>query len=58
VYSTVRGALRGLAELHEKQPALDLTAFEPALARLEQSPQRELQKEAKSTELALKKTSD
>lgn len=55
VYSTVRGALRGLTELHARQPELDLSSFDETLAKLEKSSQKGIQREAKETRLALGK---
>jgi HEAT repeat protein len=55
VYSTVRGALRGITELHHRQPMLDLTAFYPAIEKLSDSPIRDLRTEAHRTQIELTK---
>src|SRR5437899_2421991 len=49
VSSTVRGALRGITELHRKKPDLDLSSFVPAIDKLMHSPNAELRAEAERT---------
>jgi hypothetical protein len=49
VSSTVRGALRGIAELHCKKPDLDLSSLVPAIDKLLHSPNPELRAEAERT---------
>jgi hypothetical protein len=53
VVSTVRGALRGIAELHRKKPDLDLSSFHPAVDKLLHSSNPELRAEAERTRIAL-----
>jgi hypothetical protein len=55
VYSTVRGALRGITELHHRQPTLDLTSLYPAIEKLSESSIRELRTEAQRTQIELNK---
>jgi hypothetical protein len=53
VTSTVRGALRGIAELHRKKPDLDLSSLYPAIDKLLNSSNPELRAEAERTRIAL-----
>jgi hypothetical protein len=53
VASTVRGALRGLSELHRKKPELDLSSFSPAIEKLMHSANPDLRAEAERTQIAL-----
>lgn len=53
VFSTVRGALKGLSELHKKKPDLDLSSFSPAIEKLLHSSNPELRTEAERTQIAL-----
>jgi hypothetical protein len=53
VFSTVRGALKGLSELHKKKPELDLSTFSPAIEKLLHSTNPELRAEAERTQIAL-----
>jgi hypothetical protein len=53
VFSTVRGALRGLSELHAKRPDMDLSSFSQAVERLTHSTNPELRSEAERTQIAL-----
>jgi hypothetical protein len=55
VYSTVRGALRGISEMHRRRPEIDLTSLYPAIDKLADSPIRDLRTEAQRTRLALNK---
>jgi hypothetical protein len=55
VYSTVRGALRGITELHHRQPTLDLTSLYPAIEKLSESSIRELRTETQRTQIELNK---
>jgi hypothetical protein len=55
VYSTVRGALHGITELHHRQPALDLSSLYPAIEKLSDSPIRDLRTEAHRTKIELTK---
>ncbi len=55
VYSTVRGALRGITELHHRQPTMDLTSLYPAIEKLSESSIRELRTEAQRTQIELNK---
>jgi hypothetical protein len=49
VSSTVRGALRGITELHRKKPELDLSSFQPPIDKLLTSSNPELRAEAERT---------
>ena len=49
VSSTVRGALRGIAELRRKKPDPDLSSLVPAIDKLLHSPNPELRAEAERT---------
>ncbi len=49
VGAILTGALRGVAELHHKQPNLDLSSLRPALDKLEHSDNPALRKEAERT---------
>jgi hypothetical protein len=49
VSSTVRGALRGITELHRKKPDLHLSSFVPAIDKLLHSSNPELRAEAERT---------
>jgi hypothetical protein len=53
VASTVRGALRGLSELHRKKPDFDLSSFSPAIEKLMHSGNPDLRAEAERTQIAL-----
>ena len=53
VFSTVRGALRGLSELHAKNPNVDLSSFSDAIEKLSHSTNPELRSEAERTQIAL-----
>ena len=53
VGSVLTGALRSLAELHRKQPSLDLNSLRPQIDRLAHSDNPALRKEAERTQLAL-----
>jgi len=53
VFSTLRGALKGIAELHRKKPDLDLSSFLPAIDKLSHSDNPELRAEAERTQIAL-----
>jgi hypothetical protein len=53
VFSTVRGALRGITELHRKKPELDVSGLYPAIDQLVHSPNPELRAEAERTRIAL-----
>ncbi len=53
VASTVRGALRGLSELHRKKPDFDLSSFSPAMEKLLHSANPDLRAEAERTQIAL-----
>jgi hypothetical protein len=53
VASTVRGALRGLSELHRKKPDLDLSSFSSAIEKLIHSANPDLRAEAERTQIAL-----
>jgi hypothetical protein len=53
VASTVRGALRGLNELHRKKPDFDLSSFSPAIEKLMHSANPDLRAEAERTQIAL-----
>ena len=57
VTSTVRGALRGITELHRKKPDLDLSSFDPAIDKLLHSSNPELRAEAERTRIALNRKS-
>jgi hypothetical protein len=46
VSSTVRGALRGISELHRKKPKVDLSSFQPAIDKLLHSSNPEIRTEA------------
>ncbi len=53
VASTVRGALRGLSELHRKKPDFDLSSFSSAIEKLLHSSNPDLRAEAERTQIAL-----
>jgi hypothetical protein len=53
VFSTVRGALRGITELHRKKPNLNLSELYPAIDKLVQSSNPELRAEAERARIAL-----
>jgi hypothetical protein len=53
VGSTVRGALRGLSELHRKKPDFDLSSFSSAIEKLMHSANPDLRAEAERTQIAL-----
>jgi hypothetical protein len=53
VASTVRGALRGLSELHRKKPDFDLSSSSPAIEKLMHSANPDLRAEAERTQIAL-----
>jgi hypothetical protein len=53
IFSTVRGALKGLSELHRKKPDLDLSSFSPAIEKLLHSSNPELRAEAERTQITL-----
>jgi hypothetical protein len=53
VGSTVRGALRGLSELHRKKPDLDLSAFSSPIEKLLHSANPDIRAEAERTQIAL-----
>lgn len=53
VSSTLTGALKGITELHQKKPALDLSPLYPAIDKLAKSPNPVLSQEAERTSIAL-----
>jgi hypothetical protein len=53
VVSTLTSAMRGLAELHQRLPQIDLHRFQPAIAKLTKSDNAIVRQEAERTELQL-----